>query len=131
MKFQEIVGLAIIVVLSVLIWRIEGRTRNEPYWQQPGCHIVGYIKKMKIPGCREQEVRMNACRGYCRSYSYLSAPATLEASGGTHVFTSKGSCCSIEKTHDIQVTLECENGLEYEDVYKSAKTCACGLCDRD
>ncbi|XP_070577705.1 thyrostimulin alpha-2 subunit-like [Ptychodera flava] len=129
MKIQEIVGLTIIFILSVLIWRIE--CQPVPYWQQPGCHLVGYVKKVRVPECHEEQVRMNACRGYCTSYSYLSSPETLEASGGTHVFTAKGSCCTIERTHDVAVTLQCLNGRTYRDIFKSAASCVCGICDRD
>ncbi|XP_077861716.1 thyrostimulin alpha-2 subunit-like [Saccoglossus kowalevskii] len=129
MKVQDIIGLLVILTLSVMIWSAEAN--NVPYWQRPGCHLVGYVKTVRVPGCHEEEVRMNACRGYCTSYSYLSSPATLEASGGTHIFTAKGSCCTIDETHNVAVTLQCQNGKVYRDVFKSAKSCVCGICDRD
>ncbi|XP_033629803.1 thyrostimulin alpha-2 subunit-like [Asterias rubens] len=93
-----------------------------------GCHLVGYRKEVRVPGCHIEYVKMNACRGYCMTYSFLSDTATLERSGGTQLFTSHGSCCSITSTHDVHITLQCENNQVYKDTFKSAKTCSCALC---
>jgi len=130
MKFQEIVGIVIIVVLSTLLLRIEGERRVPYVWERPGCHLVGYKTTVKVDGCHEEEINMNACRGFCTSYSIISPQEILDASGGTHVFTSRGSCCTIDETHKIYVTLQCENGKQYRDYFRSAKSCTCGLCER-
>lgn len=63
--------------------------------------LSGYKQLVEIPGCRAEEIRMNACRGYCMTYSFPSNVYTLFLSGGNHVLTSHGSCCTIKTTHDV------------------------------
>lgn len=104
-------------------------TTAETSWRRPGCHLLGFKKLVEIPGCRSAEIHINACRGYCMTYSFPSDIHTLFLSGGNHVLTSHGSCCTIKTTHDIHFTLECENNQVYQDVIKSASRCECSLCD--
>ncbi|XP_033105435.1 thyrostimulin alpha-2 subunit-like [Anneissia japonica] len=102
---------------------------NGNYWEQPGCHVVGYTKEVRIPGCHVEYVQMNACRGYCMSYSFLSSQDTLQRSGGLQVFSSYGSCCTIGQTHDVNIVLQCVDNQVYRDTFRSARTCECSLCD--
>lgn len=77
------------------------------------CIFTGYRKEVKVPGCHIEYVKMNACRGYCMTYSFLSDAATLERSGGTQLFTSHGSCCSITSTHDVSLHSVHASGTQF------------------
>nr|ASK86248.1 glycoprotein hormone alpha-2.2 precursor [Ophionotus victoriae] len=99
-------------------------------WKKPGCHLVGYTKEVKIPGCYTATVAMNACRGFCMTYSFPSDKDTLDRSNGDKYLTSHGSCCTIKSTHDVHVTLQCENDHQYRDTFKSAAKCDCAICDQ-
>ncbi|XP_022087666.1 thyrostimulin alpha-2 subunit-like [Acanthaster planci] len=112
-------------IAAILLFQCTAADQWNP---RAGCHLVGYQKEVRIPGCHTAWVRMNACRGYCMTYSFLSDSATLERSGGTQLFTSHGSCCVITSTHDVHITLQCENNQVYKDTFKSARTCNCALC---
>ncbi|XP_071503449.1 thyrostimulin alpha-2 subunit-like [Diadema antillarum] len=103
--------------------------RKTMSWQRPGCHLVGFTKKVEIPGCYVEMVPMNACKGYCNSYSYPSDLVTLLSSGGQHEFTTYGRCCSIKDTHKVDVILECENYTRRIVTFKSAAECQCSLCN--
>ncbi|XP_072036703.1 thyrostimulin alpha-2 subunit-like [Amphiura filiformis] len=98
-------------------------------WERPGCHLVGYTKEVRVPGCHMEEVPMNACRGFCLSYSYPSSLARLLESEGSQILTTTGNCCSIQETHDVNVWLRCENNEERLVTYRSAAACECSLCE--
>ncbi|NP_001268682.1 glycoprotein hormone alpha-2 isoform X1 [Strongylocentrotus purpuratus] len=118
--------LACVLVVLLGLWL--PMLTHAHYWESPGCHLVGYTKKVRIPGCRETKVQMNACRGFCQSYSYPSNLATLQNSDYTQIFTTHGSCCSIATTHDVNIRLQCLDNYEYVDTFKSAASCECSLC---
>ncbi|XP_071503446.1 thyrostimulin alpha-2 subunit-like [Diadema setosum] len=120
--------IACLLVVLLGLWLPRLTHAQQHYWESPGCHLVGYTKRVRIPTCRETKVQMNACRGFCQSYSYPSDWATIQSSGGRQIFTTHGSCCSIASTHDIKIRLQCEDGFEYTDTFKSAASCECSLC---
>lgn len=65
------------------------------------------------------------CAGYCESsaeFVYLSNTTTVSQSIG------KSSCCKMDKTHSIPVTLTCENGNTLRVQVETAMSCKCQQC---
>ncbi|XP_022087619.1 thyrostimulin alpha-2 subunit-like [Acanthaster planci] len=116
-----------LVLLSVYLCSLPTADHLE-YWESPGCHLVGFVKVATIPGCHTVRFHMNACRGYCLSYSIL-APYSLMS--GSRIFKSVGNCCSIQDTHDVIVNLQCQNNEIRQVTYRSAASCTCALCSID
>lgn len=132
MVLRAVLSQVLYVTLScLLLWTFSLQGTSADSWRRPGCRLLGYEQLIEIPGCRSERIRMNACRGYCMTYSFPSNLYTLFLSGGDHVLTSHGSCCTIKTTHDVHFTLQCENNHVYENVIKSAASCECSLCEID
>ncbi|XP_072038369.1 thyrostimulin alpha-2 subunit-like [Amphiura filiformis] len=119
-----------LTICSILCPPVASQRSGGPNWKKPGCHLVGYKKEVRIPGCHSASVAMNACRGFCMTYSFPSDTDTLVRSQGYKLVTSHGSCCTIKSTHDVHVTLQCENNHQYRDTFKSAAECECAICDQ-
>ncbi|KAI8508448.1 G protein alpha-like subunit [Branchiostoma belcheri] len=96
--------------------------------QTDDCRLAGYIKRIAMPWCHTATVLINACRGHCESQTSLSSYATLQASGGLQVSTTRASCCTIATTHQVTFNLVCWNGVRTYTI-ESAASCACGVCD--
>ncbi|NP_001268687.1 glycoprotein hormone alpha-2 isoform X1 [Strongylocentrotus purpuratus] len=126
MKSEVLVVYAAFLVTSITL--AAARQPLQP-WQRPGCHLVGFTQKVEIPGCYVEMVAMNACRGFCNSYSYTSEWTTLVASQGRQKFTTYGRCCAIKDTHEVHVLLECENNIRKRVTFRSAASCECSLCN--
>nr|BAH57330.1 glycoprotein hormone alpha 2-like protein [Branchiostoma belcheri] len=92
------------------------------------CRLAGYIKRIAMPWCHTATVLINACRGHCESQTSLSSYATVQASGGQQVYTTRGSCCTIATTHQVSFNVVCWNGVRTYTI-ESAASCACGVCD--
>ncbi|XP_038073389.1 thyrostimulin alpha-2 subunit-like [Patiria miniata] len=116
-----------LVLLSVYMCSLITDATADPYWQSPGCHLVGYREIASASGCHMVAFQMNACRGYCLSYSSLSP----YGAPGDKLYETRGSCCSIRSTHDVIVILQCEDNKQLTQTYKSAATCDCSLCSHD
>ncbi|XP_035682426.1 thyrostimulin alpha-2 subunit-like [Branchiostoma floridae] len=92
------------------------------------CRLAGYRKRIAMPWCHTATVLINACRGHCESETALSSDATVQASGGLHVYTTRGSCCTIATTHQVTFSMYCWSGVRTYTI-ESAASCACGVCD--
>ena len=57
---------------------------------------------ISIPGCVEFPLRLNACRGFCVSYSVPSGEET-RFFNPSQVITSVGQCCNIMETEDVSI----------------------------
>ncbi|XP_071834209.1 thyrostimulin alpha-2 subunit-like isoform X2 [Apostichopus japonicus] len=100
-----------------------------PSWEQPGCHLVGFAKLIELDNCRTATVPVNACRGFCLSYSYPSDYERYITSNQRQRVITTGTCCSIIRTHDVNVVLNCINNQQRSITMKSAAECSCSLCE--
>ncbi|XP_053676202.1 thyrostimulin alpha-2 subunit-like [Anopheles nili] len=105
-----------------------GNTLNT--WENPGCHKVGFKQKISIPDCVEFSMIINACRGFCESFSMPSSPLALVGHKPPEPVTSVGQCCNIMETEDVQVRVLCVNGIRNL-TFKSATNCSCYHCKKD
>ncbi|CAH1268045.1 Hypp3824 [Branchiostoma lanceolatum] len=96
--------------------------------QTGDCRLAGYIKRIAMPWCHTATVLINACRGHCESETSLSPYATVRASSGLQVYTTRGSCCTIATTHQVTFSTLCWDGVRTNTI-ESAASCACGVCD--
>lgn len=62
-------------------------------------YFQGFVKTIETPGCLDATVQLNACSGYCESFSF---PQIVGDSGGLRV-VMRGSCCSMVETHDVSI----------------------------
>lgn len=106
-----------------------GTSLQRHSWEQPGCHLVGHTRVVKIPNCVPFHVTTNACRGFCVSYAIPSPSHTLTYNPN-YVITSRAECCGIIETQDIPVQVRCVDGVK-EIVFKAASSCDCSICRRE
>ncbi|XP_071801535.1 thyrostimulin alpha-2 subunit-like isoform X2 [Asterias amurensis] len=118
-----------LVSLSVCLCSLLATAQQRPYWERSGCHLVGYSTLVQIPGCHKTRVDMNACRGYCVTYTLLSTFNQIVSNNIR--YSSRGTCCAIGDTHDVIVILACENNEQKSVTYKSAASCSCTLCTQE
>lgn len=90
-------------------------------------NLTGHSRTIEKPGCVKFRVKLNACRGYCVSYTIpipfkqrFPAPEEQET-------LTKASCCNTISTEDIYVTTLCHSGFK-KFTFKSAKDCSCSMC---
>ena len=85
---------------------------------------AGHVRKIRIPSCIEFEIRTNACRGYCLSYSMPSTKEALSINP-KQILTSVSQCCTIQETEDVsEAHSEC--GIHGEkNLFICATRCCC------
>ncbi|KAG5667750.1 hypothetical protein PVAND_015720 [Polypedilum vanderplanki] len=93
------------------------------------CHLVGYTRKINIPGCIEFAVTTNACRGFCESFAVASNFALGPIRSDRQPITSVGLCCNIMEQEDLKVKVRCLEGIR-EITFGSATTCSCYHCKK-
>ncbi|KAJ2942649.1 hypothetical protein O0L34_g11188 [Tuta absoluta] len=95
-------------------------------YSKPGCHLVGKTLNVSIPQCVPFTVKMNACRGYCESWSFPSIMMGFKR----HPVTSLGQCCNIMESEEVIKTAVCIEGYR-KIMFKSPLSCACDHCQKD
>lgn len=113
-------------ILLLVLLMVLHTSAAQHAWEKPGCHRLGFTRKVYIPGCVRFELTANACRGFCKSYA-IPSPVTTRMNNPLHRFTSRAECCAIADTHDVKVQVRCKTGYK-ELTFKSAATCACSVC---
>lgn len=128
---MNVEGQVVLLVSYVLLISIPCCKANDknPVWRQPGCHLVGFSKLIEVDDCRTVTVIVNACRGYCLSYSYPSDYERYISGNGQQSVTSTGTCCSVHRTHDVDVVLSCIDDQQRMVTLRSAAQCSCSLCE--
>ncbi|XP_067942561.1 thyrostimulin alpha-2 subunit-like [Watersipora subatra] len=97
------------------------------YSTADSCNLVGHQRRIKVPGCLPVVVTLNACIGYCNSYT-IPMTADLRRAFPGFVMLTHGKCCSIAQTHDVTVEMHCLLTGRQQVVYKSAARCECLAC---
>ncbi|GMT09711.1 hypothetical protein PFISCL1PPCAC_1008, partial [Pristionchus fissidentatus] len=88
-----------------------------------GCHRVGRIVEIDDPDCEFMSVKVNACAGYCMSFSFYDPiERRMKAESST--------CCRMDDSEEVVVELTCEKENRVVRI-PTALTCKCAECAND
>ncbi|KAG5669644.1 hypothetical protein PVAND_017528 [Polypedilum vanderplanki] len=118
----------ILFFLSVTNAILANETDETGVQPKLGCHLVGYTRKVNIPGCIEFSVTTNACRGFCESFA-VSSKFAVGPHRPEQPIISVGQCCNIMENEELKVKVRCLEGIR-EVTFGSATSCSCFHCKK-
>ncbi|KRX89492.1 hypothetical protein T4E_8488, partial [Trichinella pseudospiralis] len=105
---------------SKLTWTksAAGDSSNLNLFQQD-CRIVAVEKLINIPGCIPLRVQLNACRGYCLSWTVPDGQRTV---------ASYAMCCRMVERELVEFETRCQESKWEKFSFTSAVSCECFDC---
>ncbi|KRY28488.1 hypothetical protein T01_10203 [Trichinella spiralis] len=83
---------------------------------QQDCRIVAVEKLITIPGCIPVRVQLNACRGYCLSWTVPDGRRTV---------ASYAMCCRMVERELVEFETRCQESKREKFSFTSAVSCEC------
>nr|XP_054759855.1 glycoprotein hormone beta-5-like [Lytechinus pictus] len=106
-----------VLVLYITIWptKVEANGRL-------GCHVRQYLQyKAEKPGCRPQNLVLDACFGRCDTYEVPELEFPFKS--------SHHEMCSYHQVQLATIELDdCDPGVNRTYTYRNARSCKCRNC---
>nr|CAR94700.1 TPA: putative glycoprotein hormone-alpha2 [Trichinella spiralis] len=84
-----------------------------------GCSSTAVEKLITIPGCIPVRVQLNACRGYCLSWTVPDGRRTV---------ASYAMCCRMVERELVEFETRCQESKREKFSFTSAVSCECFDC---